>query len=60
MPKVYNPDTQETRDVPGRGVQQAKQDGFLVVGNRPEDEYLGKTREELEADEDEDEGTESA
>jgi hypothetical protein len=61
MPKVYNPDTQETRDVPGRQIQQAKQDGFVVVGNRPEAEYLGKTRDELlDDDEDEGEDTESA
>jgi hypothetical protein len=53
MPKVYNPDTQETRDVSGREVKGAKDEGFVVVGNRPEAEYLGKSREELLADDDE-------
>jgi hypothetical protein len=64
VPKVYNPDTQETRDVSGREVQQAKADGFVVVGNRPEAEYLGKTREELLADDEDDadagDGTEAS
>jgi len=53
MPKVYNPDTQEVKDVRGPDVKQAKADGFVVVGNRPEGEFLGKTREELLADDDE-------
>ena len=53
MPKVYNPDTQEVKDVRGPDVRQAKADGFVVVGNRPEEEFLGKTREELLADDDE-------
>lgn len=55
MPKVYNPDTQEVREVRGPGVKQAKADGFVVVGNRPEGEFLGKTREELLADDEDDE-----
>lgn len=57
MPKMYNPDTQETVDVKGKEVQQRKADGFVTVGNRPADEYEGKTREELTAD-DADEATE--
>jgi hypothetical protein len=57
MPKMYNPDTQETVDVHGKEVKERKSAGFLSVGNRPEAEYLGKTREELLADDDA-EGTE--
>jgi hypothetical protein len=56
MPKMYNPDTQEVRDVRGPQVRSAKNEGFLVVGNRPEEEYLGKSREELRPIEEEEEG----
>jgi hypothetical protein len=48
---MYNPDTQETVEADGPDVQDNKDKGFVVVGNRPEAEYLGKTREELLADE---------
>jgi hypothetical protein len=51
MPKMYNPDTQETHDVDGPDVADHKREGWVVVGNRPESEYVGKTREELQADE---------
>lgn len=51
--KMYNPDTQETVDVPGRRVNDHKGNGFIVVGNRPESEYVGKTREELSTDDEE-------
>jgi hypothetical protein len=58
-PKMYNPDTEEVRQVRGPEVKEAKEEGFVVVGNRPQEEYLGKTREELEElDNDEVEGTE--
>lgn len=52
MPKLYNPDTQEVRDATGREVQDAKAEGFIVVGNRPEAEYMGKSRDELLDDDD--------
>lgn len=48
---MYNPDTQEVIDVDGREVRERKDAGFVAVGNRPESEYLGKTRDELLADE---------
>lgn len=47
MPKLYNPDTQQTVDVAGQAVQQHKDQGYVVVGNRPAEEYEGKSREEL-------------
>ena len=52
MPKVYNPDTQDAKDVSGNEVKQAKDDGYIVVGQRPESEWRGKTREELKDDDD--------
>lgn len=52
-PKMYNPDTQETVEVDGPDVQQRKAAGFVTVGNRPESEYLGKSRDELLDDDDE-------
>jgi hypothetical protein len=51
MPRMYNPDTQVTVDVDGADVGERKADGFVVVGNRPEAEYVGKTRDELLVDE---------
>lgn len=53
MPKMYNPDTQETVDVKGNEVKGRKAEGFVTVGNRPAAEYVGKTREELLADDEE-------
>jgi len=53
MPKMYNPDTQEVADVHGNEVQGKRAAGFLPVGNRPEAEYMSKTREELTDDDDE-------
>lgn len=47
MPKMYNPDTQETVDVAGPEVQDRKAAGFVTVGNRPESEYVGKSRDEI-------------
>jgi hypothetical protein len=55
MPKMINPDTQEVVEVGGQEVKSRKAAGFVTVGNRPEAEYLGKTREELR-DDDDDEG----
>ncbi len=52
MPKMYNPDTQEVRDVDGPDVREHKDQGFLVVGNRPAEEYVGKSRDEIHADDD--------
>lgn len=53
MPKMYNPDTQDVVEVHGRDVQLNLNAGYVVVGNRPEGEYLGKTREEIYGDESE-------
>lgn len=47
MPKVYNPDTQEVRDAKGNEVSDLKSQGFMTVGNRPEAEYMGLSREEI-------------
>ena len=56
MPKMYNPDTQEIEDVKGGQAKKALKDsGFLNVGNRPEAEYVGKTREEIRAEDDDEE-----
>jgi hypothetical protein len=51
MPKMYNPDTQETVEVPGPEVKDRRAAGFLSVGERPEEEYVGKSREELTEEE---------
>lgn len=53
MPRMYNPDTQDVVEVQGRDVQLNLNAGYVVVGNRPEREYLGKTREEIYGDESE-------
>lgn len=53
MPKMYNPDTRDVVEVQGRDVQLNLNAGYVVVGNRPEGEYLGKTREEIYGDESE-------
>jgi hypothetical protein len=50
MPKMYNPDTQEIVDADGREVQDRRAAGFVPVGNRPEAEYLGRSRDELQDD----------
>lgn len=39
MPKMHNPETGETRDVEGPNVNEMKRAGWVVVGERPEDEY---------------------
>lgn len=60
MPKMYNPDTQEIIDVDGLAVQERKSAGFVTVGNRPEAEFLGKSRDELTGDDGNEESPETA
>jgi hypothetical protein len=47
VPKMYNPDTGEAVEVDGPQVRAHKSSGFVTVGNRPENEYLGLSRDEL-------------
>lgn len=52
MTRLYNPDIQKVVDATGREVLSLRTTGWVVVGERPEDEYLGKTRDQLGLTED--------
>lgn len=55
--KLYNPETQQVVDVRGPEVRVYRDQGFLPVGNRPPEEYIGISRDELQADDDADDDT---
>lgn len=50
MTRLYNPDIGEVVEAEGRAVKVFKEAGYIVVGNRPEAEYRGRTRAEILAD----------
>lgn len=46
--KLYHPETQEVVNVEDNEADQKRQEGFIAVGSRVEQEYVGLSREELQ------------
>jgi hypothetical protein len=46
--KLYNPDTREVVTVEDNEADQKRGEGFIAVGSRVEQEYVGMSREELQ------------
>lgn len=49
--KMYHPDTQDTKEVADHDVADHQSQGYVTVGDRPESDYLGKAREDLDGGE---------